>query len=398
MKSMRVSLSLLATVALTFSLAVCAQAQKLSEHNPSSLRQLAQLTAPDGGNGTFGYSIAMSGDTIVVGAPLGHNSTGAAYVYVKPVTGWADMIETAELTASDGNPGLNFGFSVAISGDTIVVGSYGHNAVYLFTKPHGGWTNMTETAVLSTDNGIATLFGEYVAIDGSTIAVSEPKTFTNRGRVQVFTEPAGGWVNATPTGRINASDTTDNSYFGVGLSVSGSTIVVGAFGNNDGTGAAYVFVQPKSGWSGSHSQTAKLSASDGKAQDVFGAFVAINGSTIVVGADGKKNQRGGAYLFVAPPTGWKDMTETGKLAASDLVQFDYFGNAVAVSPTRIAVGSSLNGGTAYTYVEPSTGWKSLLATSEVTVPGAQNYSSVAIGDTILAAGAPSNSVAYVFGP
>ena len=132
--------SVLALAFATFilSLAVHGQAQTLSKHTPGSLRQLAQLTAPDGGNGTFGYSIAMSGDTIVVGAPSGHNSTGAAYVYVKPVTGWADMIETAELTASDSYPGLNFGFSVAISGDTIVVGSYGHNAVYLFTKPQGG--------------------------------------------------------------------------------------------------------------------------------------------------------------------------------------------------------------------------------------------------------------------
>ncbi len=307
MKSNRNSLALgipLACLALTFSLAVCAQTQTFSEQHPSSLRQLAVLTASDsGGPGdSFGVSIAMSGNTIVVGAPSAHGA-GAAYVFVKPTSGWANMTETAELTASDGYPNLDFGVSVGISGNNIVVGSYNHNGAYVFAQPQGGWKNMTETAVLSNANGVATLFGEYVAIDGTTIAVSEPKTFSYRGRVQVFTEPAGGWVSASPTGSIIASDTTDNSNFGIGLSVSGSTIVVGAYGNNNGTGAAYVFVQPAAGWSGSHSQKAELTASDGKEQAVFGAAVAINGNTIVVGAPLKNNITGGAYVFVEPASG-----------------------------------------------------------------------------------------------
>jgi uncharacterized protein (DUF2345 family) len=400
-KSLR-SLGLaLACAAVTFSLAVCAQAQTFSEQRPSSLRQLAALTASDsGGLGDgFGVPIAMSGDTIVVGAPYAHG-TGAAYVFVKPASGWANMTETAELTASDGYPFLEFGLSVGISGNTIVVGSFGHNAAYVFTQPQGGWKNMTETAVLSNNNGVATLFGEYVAIDGTTIAVSEPKTFSYRGRVQVFTEPAGGWVSGTPTGSIIGSDTTAGSYFGFGLSVSGSTIVVGAYGNNNGTGAAYVFVQPASGWGGSHDQRAELTASDGKAQNVFGAAVAINGNTIVVGAPLKNNITGGAYVFVEPASGWKNMTETGKLSASGLVMGSYFGPAVAVAPTKIAVGSAstLTTGAVYTYVEPSGGWKNMLANSEVTVAGAEYSSAVAISNTILAAGASSDSVVYVFGP
>jgi len=167
---------------------------------------------------------------------------------------------------------------------------------------------MTETAVLSNENGVATNFGYAVAIDGPTIAVGEPKTFTSRGRLQVFTEPRDGWVNATPTGRINASDTMNNSNFGTALSVSGSTIVVGAYNINDGQGAAYVFVEPKSGWSGSHSQTAKLTASDGRRQNFFGWPVAINGTTIVVGAEGANSPFGSAYVFAQPASGWKDMT------------------------------------------------------------------------------------------
>jgi hypothetical protein len=108
----------------------------------------------------------------------------------------------------------------------------------LAARPQGGWNNMRETAVLSNDNGVSTLFGAHVAIDGTTIAVSEQQSFSTRGRVEVFTQPAGGWVNATPTGRINGSDTMTDSFFGTGLSVSGSTIVSGAYGNGNGQGAA----------------------------------------------------------------------------------------------------------------------------------------------------------------
>src|SRR6266478_5679876 len=144
----------LSCAASTLSLPVRTQAQAFSKQILGGLRQLAELTASDsrGPEDNFGASIAMSGDTIVVGAPFASNTTGAAYVFVKPASGWANMTETAELTASDGYTFLDFGTSVGISGDTIVVGSIGHNAAYVFTRPAGGWKNMTETAVLSNDN------------------------------------------------------------------------------------------------------------------------------------------------------------------------------------------------------------------------------------------------------
>ncbi len=228
------------------------------------------------------------------------------------------MTETAELTPSDSAPGINFGFSVGISGNNIVVGSISHNAVYVFTEPAGGWINMTETAVLSTpNNGVGAAFGEDVAIDGTTIAVGASAASFERGRVDVFTQPSGGWVNADPTGHLTATDTTTNSFFGTGLSVSGSTIVVGAFGNKSDRGAAYVFVEPTSGWGGTQNQTAKLTASDGNADDFFGDRLAIKGNTIAVGASGKNNNTGAAYVFVEPASGWKNMTQTAELTPSD---------------------------------------------------------------------------------
>lgn len=375
-----------------------------AESTTGNLTQLAELTASDSGGPTddFGWSIAMSGNTVVVGAPFAHGNAGAAYVFVKPASGWANMTETAELTPSDSEPGIDFGISVGISGNNIVVGSNAHNAAYVFTQPASGWTNMTETAVLSTpNNGVGSDFGGHVAIDGTTIAVSAYEASFSRGRVDVFTEPSGGWANANPTGHLNATDTTTNSFFGAGLSVSGSTIVVGAFGNNSDKGAAYVFVEPASGWSGSHNQTAKLTASDGVAQDFFGDDLAIKGNTIAVGAPGKNSNTGAAYVFVEPASGWKNVTQTAKLTASNGVSEDFVGSGIGVTPSEIAVGAQSNGGpgAVYTYVKPSSGWKNATETSEGTAAGSVELGSSAtlVGTTVVA-GARNSSTAYVFGP
>jgi hypothetical protein len=368
------------------------------------LRQLAELTASDSGGvrDEFGFAIAMSGNTVVVGAPFAHGNAGAAYVFVKPASGWTNMTETAELSASDSAPNINFGISVGISGNNIVVGSTAHNAAYVFTQPAGGWKNMTQTAVLSsTNNGSGSLFGGNVAIDGTTIAVGARDASFNRGRVDVFTEPPGGWVNATTTAHLTATDTTTNSFFGAGLSVSGSTIVVGAFGNNNDTGAAYVFVKPASGWNGTHNQTAKLTASDGVALDFFGDDVAIKGNTIAIGASGHNNNTGAAYVFVEPASGWENMTQNAELTASNGVAGNFVGSGLGVTPTEIAVGAPSNPGpgVVYTYVKPSTGWKNATETSEVTATGSQELgSSVAIVGTTVVAGARASSTAYVFGP
>src|SRR4029077_1867183 len=103
----------------------------------------------------FGLAVAMSGSTVVVGAPLatiGSNIyEGAAYVFVKPVNGWGNMTQVAKLTPSIGSTLLEFGESVAISGNTIVVGST--SGAYIFVKPASGWRDMTETAQLPEVSG-----------------------------------------------------------------------------------------------------------------------------------------------------------------------------------------------------------------------------------------------------
>ncbi len=222
--------------------------------------QSAKLTAANGASGNqFGISVAVSGEMVVIGAPLANDGRGAAYVFAEPGTGWADMTEVAELTASDGQAGDYFGGSVAISGDTIVVGAgyatVGGNAMqgaaYVFAEPGSGWGNMTQTAKLTASGGVAyDTFGVSVAISGDTVVVGAETAYSAnpQGAAYVFTEPGAGWTNMTQTAKLTASAGPAYNDFGDSVAIGGNTIVVGAeeatIGVNSLQGAAYVFVEP----------------------------------------------------------------------------------------------------------------------------------------------------------
>ncbi len=312
--------------------------------------QTAQLIGPS--SRSFGGSVAISGDTIVVGAPgEGPSGRGAAYVFVKPAGGWATGTHTAKLTASDGAPYNYLGSSVAISGDTIVVGAAGaYHAAYVFVKPAGGWTSGTQTAKLTASDGASwDRFGISVGVSGNTVVVNAWNSTVSGGHesgaVYVFVRPAGGWANGTETAKLTASDVAADLR-GLSLAISGDTVVAGARLNDvvghDAQGSAYVFVKPAAGWS-SGTETATLTASDGAAGDYFGNSVAVSGGMIVAGApyaevsghfDG-----GAAYVFVKPAAGWASGTQTAKLTSSDGHARDHFGSSVGASGRLIVAGA-----------------------------------------------------------
>ena len=396
----------------------------------------AELTASDGvGGDDFGFSVAISGDTVVVGAgahQIGPNRLqGAAYVFTQPSNGgWQDATQTAELTASDGTANDEFGTSVAISGETIVVGAAyhevgmnaGQGAAYVFTEPStGGWQNATQTAELTASDGAANdEFGTSVAISGDTVVVGAPshKVGTNyrQGAAYVFTEPStGGWQNATQTAELTASDGAAQDQFGSSVAVAGDTVVVGAEGHvglNSDQGAAYVFTEPSTGGWQDATQTAELTPSDGGTGNGFGRSVAVSGETVVVGGSA-------AYVFTEPSTGgWQNATQTAELTASDGGPGEGFGNSVAVSGDTVVVGATNhnvgvneNQGAAYVFTEPSTGgWQNATQTAELTAndgtAGDGFGNSVAIdADTSVvganqqtAAGVSEKGAAYVFPP
>jgi hypothetical protein len=342
------------------------------------LVQLAELTASNGqGEDLLGYSVAVSGNTVAVGAPGGDSGQGAAYIFVKPASGWANMTQTAELTASNGAAGDEFGYSVAIDGDTVVAGAYGatigsdrydQGAAYVFVEPAGGWTNMTQTARLTASNGAKDdWFGASVSISGNTIAIGAAYAQNDSydGAVYVFVKPAAGWRT---TSNFNAELTPLNGTgfgeFGMSTAIAGDTVVAGAQGATVGSnlyqGAVYIFVKPAGGWAGSLTSVAELTASDGQIGDRLGQAVAVSGDTVIGGAYQNDTARGAAYVFTMPEGGWSNMTQTAKLTASDGAAYDWFGYSVAIAGNTVVVGASDATnfqGKAYIYVKPTSGWE-----------------------------------------
>ncbi len=350
------------------------------------LNEQARLFALDGGAGDhFGLQVAVSGDTIVVGAReddiAGRVDQGSAYVFVRPPGGWSGpLTQSAKLTASDGAASDQFGGAVAISGDTVVVGArlddiscvpacINLGRAYVFVKPIAGWSgNVTQNATLNPPIAAGDEFGNSVAIDGDTIAVGAwLEGPSDRGRVYVFVKPVAGWSGDLFTNtRLAPVGLEEDVLFGVSVGVSGDTIVVGAYLDNIGAnadqGSAYVFVKPAGGWS-TMAPNATLTASDGAAFDRFGERVAISGDTVVVAARfddvGPNPDQGSVYTFVKPATGWNGpLTQHEKLTASDGAASDLFGN-VGVSGATIVVGATaddvgvyIDHGSAYVFTDP----------------------------------------------
>lgn len=354
---------------------------------PEDLTEEGALTASDlDAFAGFAYSVAIAEDTVVVGAEgddIGGNvNQGSAYVFVRPAGGWASGVESAKLTASDGSEYEFLGHSVAIAGNTIVVGAAiesggTQGAAYVFVKPAGGWVgSLTESAKLTASDGEPSdSLGISVAIAGHTVLAGAYGD--GPGSAYIFLEPPGGWAGSlTESAKLTASDGAVGDAFGFSVAIARDTVVVGAVGDtirhNSAQGSAYIFVQPTGGWAGSVTENAHLTASDGASGDSLGESVAIAGDTVVASAGGddigSNTNQGSAYVFLQPAGGWADsLTESAKLIASDGIDVSQYGRSVDIAGDTVVVGASnsdLYSGSAYVFVEPAGGWAGLLTEHE----------------------------------
>ena len=298
-------------VLILFSLAAVSTAQAQCQ-GP----EIAKLN--DTGPGSqyfFGQSVAIDGDVAVVGAYRDWTATrqaGAVLVYRFDGSAWT---QEAKLIPTDIGDDDEFGISVGVSGDTLVVGSHfdddggkDSGSAYVFTYDGANWQ---QSAKLSASDAVGwDNFGYSVAIDGDVIVVGanlEDVNGINSGAAYLFEKPAGGWVTTTETAKLSAGDGEENDEFGKSVAVSGTTAVVGAHydlvAETGGQGSAYVFSKSGSAWS----QVAKLTATDGEWADRLGISVAVADGLVVAGAwgdDDAANQGGAVYLFERPSGGW----------------------------------------------------------------------------------------------
>ena len=372
--------------------------------NGTTWSQQAYLKASNTGeNDRFGGSVAVSGDTVVVGAvdedsiATGVNgnqsdntatSAGAAYVFVRSGTTWSQQ---AYLKASNPNSFDYFGTSVAVSRDTVVVGAEGEDsnatgvngdqtdnssissgAAYVFTRSGTTWSQQAYLKASNTD--LIDNFGNSVALSRDTVVVGavfessnatgvngdqSDNSATASGAAYVFVRSGTSWSQQA---YMKASNTDPDDNFGRSVSAFGDTVVVGASNESSSatgvngnqtdnsasrSGAAYVFARSGTTWT----QQAYLKASNTGTFDSFGWSVTVSGDTVAVGAylesssatgvNGNQNDdsagaSGAAYVFTRSDTTWSQLAY---LKASNTESLDEFGSCVAVSGATVVVGA-----------------------------------------------------------
>jgi hypothetical protein len=324
----------------------------------------------------FGQSVAISGDIVVVGShEIDFNTglTGAAYVFVRSGTTWTQQ---GYLQASNAGVDDQFGRSVSVSGNYALVGAWGKDneagAAYVFVRNGTTWSEQAYLKASNTQAGIR--FGWAVSISAETAVVGayaessnatgvngnqNDKSANEAGAAYVFVRNGTTWSQQA---YLKASNTDAGDRFGASVSVSGNTVVAGAYrersnarnvngnqGDNSAifAGAAYVFVRNGTTWS----YQAYLKASNADAVDEFGFSVAVSGDTAVVGAhfedsaatgvdpignDNSASGAGAAYVFTRSGPIWR---QEAYLKASDTRRDASFGEAVAVGDETVVIGA-----------------------------------------------------------
>lgn len=296
----------------------------------------------------------------------------------------------SEINATAGSDGDNFGAATAVSASTTVVGAPntngGEGTVYVFTKTANVWTQ--STSFTAPDAATGDNFGASVAAFGSTVVVGAPGNNGNAGSIYIFTRYGGLHGFWGYPEEING---VDEAFFGSSVAMTSQTIVVGAPNDSDNgteanTGAAYVYHDHLGTWT----QSARLLPSDGTGGAQFGASVSASGSLVAVGAPWQAG-RGEAYEYASSNLGW---IQVNSFIAADAATGDQYGRAVAVTGTTTVVGAPAHNGTGEAYVYSYNGSSWPLATEFTGLDSASGddfgYSVAAEGSIVLV-GAPGHN-------
>jgi trimeric autotransporter adhesin len=376
----------------------------------------------------FGYSVAISGNTIAVGAPQeASNATGvngnqadasaitagAAYVFTRVGTTWTQQ---AYVKASNARPISRFGVAVALSGDTLAVGADAESsnastvngdqanqslsragAAYVFTRSGVTWSQQAYIKASNTRSEAS--FGSALALSGDTLAVGAPyetssatgvngsqaATGSNYGAAYVFARSGTTWSQQA---YVKASNTRADANFGYAVAVSGDTLAVGSNGESSGVpgdpadtsasnaGAVYVFARAGATWS----QQAYVKAAKPQTAAGFGTSVALSDNTLAVGSpyeasnakgfDGDQGDKstaraGAAFVFARTGTAWKPRAY---FKATNTRAQAYFGDSIALSADTLLIGSPQESSNATGVNGNSADASSLMAGAAYVVP------------------------------
>lgn len=318
----------------------------LFDFDGSTWSETAKLLSIDGAPfDQFGFSVSLLGDRALIGAVNGGNNLGSAYVFDFNGMDWS---ETTKLTASDGAPFDDFGYSVSLSGDRALVGTrrgddngMDSGIAYLFDFNGTSWS---ETTKLTDPEGAqGDHFGHSVSLSGDRAlvgAIFDDDSGDDSGSAYFFNFNGSNWVDSS---KLLASEGAVNDQFGRSVSLSGDRALVGVSGDDDngsGAGSVYVYDFDETAWN----ESVKLIANDGTERGFFGFSVSLSGDRMLVGAigdDDNGSNSGAAYVFDFDGLRWN---QTAKLTPSDGAPPGQFGYSVSLSGDRALIGAPFGGG------------------------------------------------------
>lgn len=363
--------ALVNAITLLIAAVFCTTATADNSHVPDINQVINEIKITGSNSGSydrFGFNVNIDGHRALVGAykanEPGLADVGEAYIFeYSDTSGW---IQTAKLLSSDGSAGDFFGISVSLKGGRAVIGASNAaagstGAVYVFDLIDDVWT---ETQILLPSDNVANQnFGRSVAQSEGTILVGankNPEQGADAGAVFIYQLLQNGlWLE---TQKITASDTTADNQFGLKVEIDNNQALISApFNDHDNkvdSGAAYVFENSQGFWS----EKIKLFAPDGVAGDHFSSDIAIDNSWIVIGSNLDKHnnigEAGSAYVYNFDSASW---LFTEKLIASNASP-SRFGTSVALEGSTIVIGahkhnsSEINTGIAYIFEYEDNRW------------------------------------------
>jgi hypothetical protein len=318
----------------------------------STWTQQAEISDPDpASNDFFGASIALSGDTALIGAPgkeVGDQSqAGSVYLYTRSGAAWSAQ---GDLTASDATSGDGFGSSLALYEGTALIGAPSREvngqflagAVYVFTVSGTTWSQQTEIGDPAAATGDA--FGTTVALSGDTALIGAPTTsVAGQSRAGIVYVCDGSGSSWSQQAQLVDPDANRDDKFGCALALSGDTALVGALDttvdNQPLGGAGFVYTDSASGWS----QQAILTNPDSDGDDAFGASVALSSDAAVVGAPSASNNNhvdpmpvGAAYLYPGSGASWSAPVKLAE-GGGDQYSDDLFGSSAVLEGSTVMV-------------------------------------------------------------
>lgn len=347
----------------------------------------------------YGFSLAVSGSDVIIGAynwNLPGEYSGAAFAYKKSGQSWSSLVETEILKGfSSSASGDKFGFSVDIDGGYAVGGapyddSYGESsgAAYVFKFNGSGWDRIAK--LTPSDGAEEDYFGWSVAISGNSIIVSaygaattsENGTYSS-GKVYVFEKPSGEWTSMHESAQILRLDNEHSGNFGYEVDIDQDEMVISHFdsGHSEEIALVYVFVRNGTGWQ----QKARLRPSETSFRQ-FGASVVLKDNLVAIGAPLTGSFEGSVLLYEKPPSGWVDASQNAVLHPSNTHRHGFFGTSIDINSNTILIGSlqSYTGSAGAAYIfEKNGAWKNAtedaILLPQIKIDGAHYGASVALG-------------------